>query len=308
MRRPALLLILVVTAMPSVPRTYAAASPGLRCVTAKMKAVSLAVRKTLLCHAKGVARGVSPSAACVSGVQGRLGTAFAHAETKGWCVSHGDGANIGQLVAALAATTAAALPTNATSEGRRCAAAKLRATAKEAGAVVACAARVAGNGSAADPACLTAAQQKQAAAFAAAEVRGQCATSADASAIAADVQGFEAAMATQMSPPPVSFSSDVQPIFDARCATAGCHVGPTPAQGLDLTTGQAWVQIVGRPSGEKLRLRRVQPGDPMRSYLYQKLVGAAGLAGVPMPNSGGALAAEQIQVIATWIAEGASAN
>ena len=46
----------------------------------------------------------------------------------------------------------------------------------------------------------------------------------------------------------VSFSADVQPIFDAHCTT--CHGPPQPNQSLDLTPGVAWGATVGAPSTE----------------------------------------------------------
>src|SRR5258708_31617546 len=47
-------------------------------------------------------------------------------------------------------------------------------------------------------------------------------------------------------PTMVSFAQNVQPIFNATCATAGCHAGPTvPASGnLDLSAGVSFANLV----------------------------------------------------------------
>src|SRR5207244_11159735 len=75
-----------------------------------------------------------------------------------------------------------------------------------------------------------------------------------------------------------------QPIFNRSCALGGCHVGPVPAQGQDLTAGVAYAQSVNVPSTEQPRLKRVKPGDPNNSYLVRKIQGGPNISGVLMPN------------------------
>jgi len=109
-------------------------------------------------------------------------------------------------------------------------------------------------------------------------------------------------------PDAVSFSGEVQPIFNARCAVPFCHSGAVPTQGLDLSEGRSYVAIVNRSSTERPALELVAPGAPDTSYLAWKIGGApAGetILGSPMPLSGGPLSATEQATIRKWIAQGA---
>ncbi|RMF61073.1 MAG: hypothetical protein D6746_06025 [Bacteroidetes bacterium] len=110
-------------------------------------------------------------------------------------------------------------------------------------------------------------------------------------------------------PPPseVSFA-DVQNIFTASCALSGCHTGTFPPQGLNLSAGQAYGNLVGVPSQEDPSLNRVEPGDPDRSYLYLKITGAPGIRGGRMPLGRDPLPQAQIDLIRAWIEAGAPAG
>jgi len=111
--------------------------------------------------------------------------------------------------------------------------------------------------------------------------------------------------------PPTSDSSlfaAVQSIFTGNCAFSECHAGATPQQGMNLSAGQAYSNIVGVASNEVPRLLRVAPSDPDSSYLVLKVEGKAGLVGgvgTQMPL-GGALSQAQIDTIRAWIAAGAN--
>jgi hypothetical protein len=68
--------------------------------------------------------------------------------------------------------------------------------------------------------------------------------------------------------------------------------------------------MVQIPSMEMPTMRRVEPGDPDRSYLYHKITGTqadVGGSGDPMPK-GGRLSDAEIQTIRDWIAQGALDN
>src|ERR1700746_2041497 len=69
---------------------------------------------------------------------------------------------------------------------------------------------------------------------------------------------------------PISFASNIQPIFDRSCALSGCHTPPTLNGGLDLTAGKSYSQVVGVSSQQVPSLKRVKRGDPTNSYLFQK--------------------------------------
>jgi hypothetical protein len=105
----------------------------------------------------------------------------------------------------------------------------------------------------------------------------------------------------------VSFKGDVQPIFTASCALAGCHSTDLPQSGLILSPGFAYNNLVLVSSTQAAPLPRVQPGDPGGSYLEQKLVAAPGIVGDAMPPNGTTpLTDAQKATINQWIAEGAS--
>ena len=43
----------------------------------------------------------------------------------------------------------------------------------------------------------------------------------------------------------VSFSQDIYPIFQVKCAFSGCHASPNPADGIDLST---WANVTANPN------------------------------------------------------------
>jgi len=109
---------------------------------------------------------------------------------------------------------------------------------------------------------------------------------------------------------PVKFASNIQPIFDRSCALPSCHTPPVINAGLDLSPGRAYRDIVNVNAQQKPALKRVKPGDPDNSYLFQKILGAPGIAGVQMPNgcpgtplAGQCLTGDEIDAIRTWILE-----
>lgn len=106
--------------------------------------------------------------------------------------------------------------------------------------------------------------------------------------------------------PTVSFSADVQPIFTNSCALSGCHSGPSPSSGLSLEAGVSHAEIVNGNAIQSV-LNLITPGSPDDSYLYQKILPSGNRVGGRMPLSGSITQAE-IDIIATWITEGAENN
>lgn len=103
----------------------------------------------------------------------------------------------------------------------------------------------------------------------------------------------------------VSFQAQVAPILNRHCVA--CHLTGQEQGSIALHARVAYDNLVGVPS-EQSDLVRVEPGATERSYLLLKLTGehlAAGGSGEPMPMGGRSLAAEEIEVIRRWIAEGA---
>lgn len=127
-------------------------------------------------------------------------------------------------------------------------------------------------------------------------------------------ESHDAGALTDVCPAPVSFASDIQPIFTANCAFAGCH-GNTNTQPtgkpMELTAGQAYANIVSVSAFELAAMNRIEPGDPDDSYLIHKIQGtqaSVGGSGSQMPLGGTPLDAATIQLIRMWVEQGANDN
>jgi hypothetical protein len=112
-----------------------------------------------------------------------------------------------------------------------------------------------------------------------------------------------------------TLASIQQEIFETtdlagRNSCVSCHtnVGRVPPMGLVLTDGNAYANLVGVASRERPALQRVNPGDPVNSYLIHKLAAKPGIVGVQMPFQGTPLTTGQIRVIERWIELGAPNN
>jgi hypothetical protein len=100
-----------------------------------------------------------------------------------------------------------------------------------------------------------------------------------------------------------TFASIQENVFSTTCAKAGCHTETNPPEGLVLTTGQAYLNLVGRQSNQSL-LNRVEAGDSENSWLIKKLR-AEGTSVMPPV---GQLSSAVIDTIVTWINNGAEEN
>ncbi len=105
-----------------------------------------------------------------------------------------------------------------------------------------------------------------------------------------------------------TFDAVQKVVFDGQgCSTTGCHTGANPVGGLDLTAGNSWASLHDVPSrinGEK----RILPGSPTRSVLYQKLAAATlgeKTSGSPMPIGRPALSEDDLNLVRWWIYGGA---
>jgi hypothetical protein len=94
-------------------------------------------------------------------------------------------------------------------------------------------------------------------------------------------------------------------IFSASCAFAGCHGASAPAQGLNLSEGAAYGDIVNVASSERPSLDRIEPNDPMASYLFLKVIGDSTIVGGRMPLGSPPLADDLIGLLQSWIERGA---
>lgn len=113
------------------------------------------------------------------------------------------------------------------------------------------------------------------------------------------------AMAVAQIGAPLSYARDVEPIFVKECGE--CHGADNPKKGLDLSAGKGHAAMVGRPSKEVPDVVMVAAGDPVGSYLWQKLMHTS-KEGKGMPRTifgAKKLPQEQLDVIEKWITEGA---
>ena len=94
----------------------------------------------------------------------------------------------------------------------------------------------------------------------------------------------------------VSYSQDIQPVFNLKCTNAGCHEDASRAGGISLTTC----------ANTKADPSIVFPGEPDNSRLVWAV---EGISNSPMPPVGyPPLTENQIKGIRTWIKEGADCN
>ena len=96
----------------------------------------------------------------------------------------------------------------------------------------------------------------------------------------------------------VSFSQHVQPLFQTRCAFAGCHAGSNPAAGLDLTCPAFNSLLSHQP-------RLVVAGASSNSLLIERLDGRIA---PQMPFNAQSINANQLAGMKKWIDEGAQNN
>lgn len=101
--------------------------------------------------------------------------------------------------------------------------------------------------------------------------------------------------------------AQVQSLFSKYGCTA-CHPGVNPS--LNLRPGKSYANLVGVRALEDPRLYRVVAGDPGRSFLFLKVGGDPPIADIPaiggrMPPSAPPIAKADIELIRTWIEQGA---
>ena len=107
-----------------------------------------------------------------------------------------------------------------------------------------------------------------------------------------------------------SLATNIQPIFDKRCAQGGCHTPAVHQAGLDLTAGASDGNLVNVTSTLAGPMKRVLPADHANSYLWVMLQPDDALRPLHprMPLAAQPLTANQLQNIVTWIDQGALNN
>lgn len=135
------------------------------------------------------------------------------------------------------------------------------------------------------------------------------ATAVQLTAVATDVDGNVGTSAVQTVTVGTMTLTQLQTsVFTPRCS--GCHTGiGTALPGVqNLTSGNTYASIVGVASLEQPSLKRIAPNDVANSYLIQKVEGAASITGARMPLGGPYLDQPTIDMIKTWINNGAPNN
>lgn len=107
-----------------------------------------------------------------------------------------------------------------------------------------------------------------------------------------------------------SFVSDIEPIFDKRCATGGCHSPASERGGLVLARGHAYDETVGVVSVLNPPMLRIDAGSADASWIVHMISpDAAAREGLPrMPLATTPLTPTQIDNIRRWIDQGAQRN
>lgn len=95
-------------------------------------------------------------------------------------------------------------------------------------------------------------------------------------------------------------------IFSFICTE--CHNSSNPPEGLNLTRGNSFRDLVNKRSNQVPELFLVEPFNPDDSYLIRKLEGGPDIVEDRMPLDRSPLSQEQINVIRVWIAQGAQDN
>ena len=99
-------------------------------------------------------------------------------------------------------------------------------------------------------------------------------------------------------------------VLTPACATSGCHDAVDQAGELDLSAAQiSYDAMVGVPSKNPVAKASgwlmVKPGEPGRSFLIRKMVGPGIGEGDPMPSKAQELNPYYLELIQTWIEQGA---
>ena len=103
-----------------------------------------------------------------------------------------------------------------------------------------------------------------------------------------------------------TFTRVQREVFTPKCALSGCHLGPASAaqEGLVLTEGVSYDNIVMVRANQNPSLFRVAPLDPANSYLVRKITPGSIIVGDKMPQTGELTDAER-RLVTDWVARGA---
>ncbi|MCG6118273.1 MAG: hypothetical protein MEQ07_08795 [Aquimonas sp.] len=105
--------------------------------------------------------------------------------------------------------------------------------------------------------------------------------------------------------PRVDYLTEIQPIWEIRCAN--CHVNHSgsPSAELDLNEEASWAALYAMPSLIAEGRLMVRPGDPGASFLLEKLRCEQPQAGERMPRGRLPIPLTEQALVRDWIAQGA---
>ena len=103
-----------------------------------------------------------------------------------------------------------------------------------------------------------------------------------------------------------TFTRVQREVFTPKCALSGCHLGPSSAaqEGLVLTEGASYDNIVMVRANQNTSLFRVAPFDAANSYLVRKITPGTIIVNDRMPQTGELTDAER-RLVTDWVARGA---
>ena len=103
-----------------------------------------------------------------------------------------------------------------------------------------------------------------------------------------------------------TFTRVQREVFTPKCALSGCHLGPASAaqEGLVLSEGASYDNIVMVRANQNTSLFRVAPLDPANSYLVRKITPGSIIVNDRMPQTGELTDAER-RLVTDWVARGA---
>lgn len=110
-------------------------------------------------------------------------------------------------------------------------------------------------------------------------------------------------------PATVSYQADILPLFATEryhCGDSGCHGAPLISSDYSVSTYEDLFHR-GLEAVNK-GMCAIRPGAPDESYFVWKIESRPGIEGARMPNTFPAMDPADIQLIRTWIAEGARNN
>ena len=113
-------------------------------------------------------------------------------------------------------------------------------------------------------------------------------------------------------PATVSYQNDIFPLFldvlqgGYGCNNGGCHGEPLVSS--DFAVSDYEDLFHAGEEARNLNMCSIKPGDPDASYVFWKMEGRSGIQGVRMPFSGTAVTPADLQLMRTWILEGARNN